>query len=87
MNLGVKRPRLRSKRAEWKLEAFLYFLIKEHLPVGKIDEIMTQIKTCEDLQLFVYPSVNIRNYAHEILEELILETVMSEHPKEQSENE
>lgn len=70
----------RVKAARWKLESFLYFLIRDHLPIGKVDKIMYDMRKLEEAELITYSSKHIQEFANEIMEELILES-FQEKPK------
>lgn len=73
-----------TREAKWRLEAFLYILIHDHLPIGQVEAICQKMREMEVGGLIVYPSTHIKRYAHELLEDLILESVAGEETQTRS---
>lgn len=62
-----------SKRAEWRLEMFLYLLIRDHLPIGRVEEILKDMKAMDEAEVITYSSKVIRDFTHELLQDLKIE--------------
>jgi len=54
-----------------RLTQFLYLLMRDHLPTGKVESIMEQVRHCKERQLSVqYSAPHLEAYARELTKEI-----------------
>lgn len=64
-----------------KLVLFLYLLMRDELPTGKVERIMQQIRTLVLSNTVIYSSHQLESYARDLTNEILGSSELEEMPK------